>query len=114
MPALVWPELPPHGDRLFVEAGKVTAVATTFFQIRPPIGRRNRDVAKSDPPKRDFEHPWRGEARLRLPEFGGTLILKKCRGDGISLARLGEQPVTVRVRRAASNSGHTSAGRAAA
>ena len=60
--------------------------------------RELRIVAKSGTPARDFARRWRGENRLCLPELGGTLILKKCRGDGISLAKLTAQPVTVRLR----------------
>jgi tRNA(Ile)-lysidine synthase len=57
-----------------------------------------RVVAKIVAPPRDFCRQWRGENRLRLPELGGTLVLKKSRGAGISLGKLAAQPVTVRVR----------------
>ena len=57
-----------------------------------------RVVAKSTPPPHDFRQAWRGESRLRLPELGGTLVLKKGHGAGISLDRLAAQPVTVRLR----------------
>jgi len=46
-----------------------------------------------------FSRAWRGERELALPELDGVLTLTKCRGSGISLARLQAQPVTVRVRR---------------
>lgn len=55
-------------------------------------------VAKSVTPPRDFCLIWRGESRLRLPELGGTLVLKRGRGAGISLDQLATQPVTVRLR----------------
>lgn len=57
-----------------------------------------RIVAKTLSLPRSYRHEWHGENRLRLPELGGTLGLKKCRGSGISLARLAGAPVTVRVR----------------
>ena len=57
-----------------------------------------RVIAKSTPPPRNFRLTWRGESRLRLPELGGTLVLKKGRGAGISLERFAAQPVTVRLR----------------
>ena len=57
-----------------------------------------RVVAKSLAPPRDFRQTWRGESRLRLPELGGTLVLKKGRGAGISLDLLAARPVTVRLR----------------
>ena len=57
-----------------------------------------RVVPKIMAPRRDFCQTWRGESRLRLPELGGTLVLKKSRGAGISLDKLTAQPVTVRLR----------------
>ena len=56
-------------------------------------------VAKTPSLPGNYCHEWHGESRLRLPELGGTLVLKKCRGSGISLARLAGAPVTVRLRR---------------
>ncbi|HET9403666.1 MAG TPA: tRNA lysidine(34) synthetase TilS [Burkholderiales bacterium] len=41
---------------------------------------------------------WRGEKCLELPEFDGTLSLKRSAGRGISLARLEGRAVTVRLR----------------
>ena len=55
-------------------------------------------VAKTLSLPGSYCHEWHGESRLRLPELGGTLMLKKCRGSGISLARLAGAPVTVRLR----------------
>jgi tRNA(Ile)-lysidine synthase len=57
-----------------------------------------RVVPKSGALARDFMRRWNGESKLRLPELGGTLVLKKSRGAGISLAKLSAQPVIVRVR----------------
>lgn len=57
-----------------------------------------RVVAKTPPLPVSYCHEWHGESRLRLPELGGTLALKKWRGSGISLARLAGAPVTVRLR----------------
>jgi tRNA(Ile)-lysidine synthase len=57
-----------------------------------------RVVPKSGAVARDFMRRWKSESQLHLPELGGTLVLKKCRGAGISLAKLTAQPVSVRVR----------------
>ena len=57
-----------------------------------------RIIPKSGTPVHGFTRAWRGESRLPLPELGGTLVLKKCRGAGISLGKLTAQPVTVRLR----------------
>jgi tRNA(Ile)-lysidine synthase len=57
-----------------------------------------RVVVKNMTPPRDFCRTWRGESRLDLPELGGTLVLKKSRGAGISLGQLTGQPLTVRLR----------------
>jgi tRNA(Ile)-lysidine synthase len=57
-----------------------------------------RIIPKSAAPERGFIRAWRGENRLPLPELGGTLVLKKCHGAGISLGKLTAQPVTVRLR----------------
>ena len=62
------------------------------------FGDELRIIPKSDALERSFARAWRGESRLLLPELGGTLVLKKCRGAGISLGKLTAQPVTVRLR----------------
>jgi len=41
---------------------------------------------------------WRGERRLALPELGGVLVMTPGRGQGVSVARLGDE-VSVRARR---------------
>ena len=61
-------------------------------------GDELRIVAKTAALPRTFRREWRGEASLALPELGGALELKRCRGRGISLARLNAQPVSVRLR----------------
>ena len=45
-----------------------------------------------------YEKHWRGEKAIALRELGGVLSLAPARGSGISLARLGAGPVTIRVR----------------
>jgi tRNA(Ile)-lysidine synthase len=58
-----------------------------------------RVVAKAGAaPAADFCRAWQGQSRLSLPELGATLIMKKCRGSGISLEKLAGGPVTVRLR----------------
>jgi tRNA(Ile)-lysidine synthase len=57
-----------------------------------------RVAAKTTAPPAGYRCEWHGESQLRLPELGGTLVLKKCRGSGLSLARLAGAPVTVRLR----------------
>ncbi len=57
-----------------------------------------RVVVKTPSLPGSYWREWHGESRLRLPELGGTLMLKKCRGSGLSLARLASAPVTVRLR----------------
>jgi tRNA(Ile)-lysidine synthase len=41
---------------------------------------------------------WCGEREIELPELGGVLFLRRTRDQGISLARLGAEPVTIRSR----------------
>jgi tRNA(Ile)-lysidine synthase len=61
-------------------------------------GGELRVVAKAAAPATGFCRAWEGEARLAMPELGATLVMKKCRGGGISLAKLQAAPVTVRLR----------------
>ena len=56
-------------------------------------------VPKCAPAPGRFSRRWRGERRISLPALGGTLVMAKARGGGISLARLTAHPVTIRVRR---------------
>jgi tRNA(Ile)-lysidine synthase len=48
---------------------------------------------------RSYARPWRGERAMELAELGGVLAMERTRGKGISIARLGRAPVTVRLRR---------------
>ena len=57
-----------------------------------------RVVAKAASPAPGFCRTWQGEARIAMPELGAALVMKKCRGAGISLAKLQAAPVTVRLR----------------
>ena len=49
--------------------------------------------------RRETSRRWRGERTLALPELGGILSMTPSRGEGVSLERLREQSVTIRVRR---------------
>jgi tRNA(Ile)-lysidine synthase len=62
------------------------------------FGSELRVVPKTPVPAADFSRQWQGEARLALPELGATLLMKKSRGAGLSLAKLQTAPVTVRLR----------------
>lgn len=57
-----------------------------------------RVVAKASPPASDLCRVWQGETRMYVPELGATLVMKRRRGAGVSLAKLRTAPVTVRVR----------------
>jgi tRNA(Ile)-lysidine synthase len=57
-----------------------------------------RVVVKAPPPAAGFCRAWQGETRLRVPELGATLVMKKRRGAGVSLAKLQAAAVTVRLR----------------
>ena len=48
--------------------------------------------------RRAASRVWRGESTIELPEFGGTLQMRRTRGDGISEARLAAGTVTLRAR----------------
>ncbi len=52
-------------------------------------------------PDTEFCAPWRGEAALALPELGGSLHFEACMGYGLSLKKLQQATVTVRLRRGA-------------
>jgi len=55
-------------------------------------------VAALPTPRPDQSRCWRGERRLALPELGGVLVMTPGRGQGVSVARLGDE-VSVRARR---------------
>jgi len=75
--------------RVLVELGDIT--------LRRHAGNLHLVRSGSAPPAH-FEKRWRGEKEIALPELGGVLSLAPARGSGISLARLGARPVTIRVR----------------
>jgi tRNA(Ile)-lysidine synthase len=50
-------------------------------------------------PDENWQVTWRGESEIELPQFGGTIVFSRTAGNGISLARLSEGEVTIRVRR---------------
>jgi tRNA(Ile)-lysidine synthase len=56
-------------------------------------------LVKHAPRRAMAPRPWRGEKRIALPELGGTLVMERVPGSGISLARLRGKPVTIRPRR---------------
>ena len=55
-------------------------------------------VPVSRPLPRGVVRRWHGELEIELPEFGGVLVLRRTRDDGIGLARLRAQTVTIRSR----------------
>jgi len=67
------------------------------FTLRRHAGNLHL-VRSGSAPLAHFEKRWRGEKEIALPELGGVLSLAPARGSGISLARLGARPVTIRVR----------------
>ena len=75
--------------RVLVELGN--------FTLRRHAGNLHL-VRSGSAPLAHFEKRWRGEKEIALPELGGVLSLAPARGSGISLARLGARPVTIRVR----------------
>jgi len=75
--------------RVLVELGDIT--------LRRHAGRLHL-VRSGGAPPAHYEKLWRGEKEIALPELGGVLTLAPVRGAGISLARLGRKPVTIRVR----------------
>ena len=56
-------------------------------------------VAKTAPVPAGFSRRWLGERKLVLMELNGVLTMEKRRGNGISLARIGTKPATIRTRR---------------
>jgi len=56
-------------------------------------------IAKTAPVPVGFSRRWRGEHKLVLTELNGVLTMRKRRGNGISLARIGTSPATIRTRR---------------
>ncbi|BCB28309.1 tRNA(Ile)-lysidine synthase [Sulfurimicrobium lacus] len=75
-------------------------------QIKIPFGafelRRSQDRAwvtpVFPPPPLSLCYPWQGENEVQLPELGGLLTFWPTHGQGISLTRLQQERVTIRVR----------------
>ncbi len=82
-----------------VQEARATSITIDLgeHQLRR-FGGELRIVSKTTKPEAAFSREWQGEARMALPEFGATLVMKKCRGPGMSLAKLQAAPVTVRAR----------------
>jgi tRNA(Ile)-lysidine synthase len=78
------------GARIAVDLGNC--------ELRQASGRLHL-VVKSAVALSDCAREWHGEAKLALPELGGTLLAKPRRGHGVSRARLDEATVTLRLRR---------------
>ena len=73
------------------------AVAMGDFTLRRHAGRVH--LLRSPGTSPEFvAKRWRGEKRIALPELGGVLSMARARGSGLSLTRLGMQPVTIRLR----------------
>lgn len=76
-------------------------------RVRIPLGtselQRFHDwawvVPTLAPPPLSLCYPWQGENEIQLPELGGILKFWHTPGQGISLARLQQEPVNVRIRR---------------
>jgi tRNA(Ile)-lysidine synthase len=73
------------------------AVALDNSVLRRYAGRLHV-VPVSRPLPRGVVRRWHGELEIELPEFDGVLVLRRTRDDGISLARLRAQTVTIRSR----------------
>jgi tRNA(Ile)-lysidine synthase len=50
-------------------------------------------------PSLTLEKRWRGEKRWRVPELGGEFLMQRRRGTGISVAKLAQGELTLRLRR---------------
>jgi tRNA(Ile)-lysidine synthase len=73
------------------------AVALDGSVLRRYAGRLHV-VPASRPLPCGYVRRWCGEREIELPELGGVLFLRRTRDQGISLARLGAEPVTIRSR----------------
>ena len=96
----------PNADRL-EEALKQALMAKDDARVCIDLGDRQLRrfagalhlVAKTAPAPAGFSRRWRGEHKLVLTELSGVLTMKRRRGNGISLARIGTKPATIRTRR---------------
>jgi tRNA(Ile)-lysidine synthase len=73
------------------------AIDLGAYELRRYAGEL-RVVPKAALLPADFCRVWQGEPRVAMPELGAVLVMKKCRGAGISLEKLRGAPVTVRLR----------------
>lgn len=67
------------------------------FELQRFLGRAWVIPALDSPPL-SLCQPWQGENEVQLPELGGVLKFWPAHGQGIGLARLQQEPVTIRVR----------------
>jgi len=56
-------------------------------------------VQKRPAPSGSHARRWLGQRAIALPEFGGVLVMVRSRGEGLSLERLQEHPVSISPRR---------------
>jgi tRNA(Ile)-lysidine synthase len=97
------------GSRRTAEALRQALTARTDAQLMIEVGQatlRRFDghiymVPANAVPSRDFTRLWRGERALNMSALNGVLTMTRCRGAGISLARLRANAVTIRLRRGA-------------
>jgi len=84
------------------EARQGAAVQITFgnWQLRRYRGKAYALPALSEPGV-EFCASWYGESTLKLPELGGTLYFESAVGRGLSLEKLQQAAVSVRLRRGA-------------
>jgi tRNA(Ile)-lysidine synthase len=79
-------------------SGARVEIAWGGFVLRRYRGEAQVEYAAAQPDP-SWQASWKGEAVLRLPQLGCMLEFVPATGDGISLARLQEQPVSLRLRR---------------
>ncbi len=88
--------------RQLCHARSDAAVRITFgdWQVRCYQGKAYAFPMLPEPDT-EFCAPWRGEAALALPELGGILHFEAHLGQGLSLKKMQQATVTVRLRRGA-------------
>ncbi len=67
------------------------------FELRRFLGQA-WIIPSAPPPDSGFCQPWQGESALLLPQLGGILKFCPVHGQGISLARLQQENITIRIR----------------
>ena len=73
------------------------AIDLGAFGLRQFEGRLHLVSRRAAPRSGDLGQ-WRGEREMPVPELGGVLVMTPSLGAGLSLARLREHPVAIRVR----------------